>query len=203
MPSSPSAVTDLVERQSTLVTQEVKRYWLSLSVFDNLAQLREALSNVLAVETGFLLLEAWGLQRATLPWRYAFSLPASALTRGDALRLYFPDFFVLLTGAFWGPTTLWVLTSLLLPMAVGWLFNFSLVLGRGRQGGYDVDPLVFNIAKVLITWLVYAQGLRFGGFVGEASVATVQTAVPGGWNGIVTGAVVGAIVSLYEAMLRR
>lgn len=203
MPPSPSAVTDLVERQTEIATREIQRYYYSFNIPSYLSNIRENLSSVLAVETAFLLLEAWGLQHATLPWRYAFSLPPSALTGDKTIPMFFPDFFVLLTGEFWSPTILWVVTSLLLPTIAGWLVNFNLVYGTARQGGYEVDPLVFNITKVLVTWLVYSQGMRFGGLVTNDTVRIVENALLGGWRGVTIGAVVTATMTMYEAVLRR
>lgn len=161
--------------------------------------MREALSTVIGIQALFTIFEAYGLTRAVLPWRYAFTVPGLKVV--NPLRVTIPDLFVLLTSDYWGPTSLWATTSLLIPLAVGWFFNLTLHSSKRRS--YAVDPLVYNIAKAITSWLVYSQGLRFWGLVSNATALRVEVAVPGGWFGIVIGSLVGVVASLYEAALRK
>lgn len=64
------------------------------------------------------------------------------------------------------------------------------------------DPFVFNIAKGLIAYLVYAQHLPFFGLYQHFTVATVNESVYGGYAGMITSAAIGAAVCLYEAALK-
>lgn len=172
-----------------------------------------------------LLLEAYGLQQRTLPWRYAFTLTLPfrlpfLLEMGSKLDVHIPDFFALLDAeGFWGPTVLWVLTSLLLPMLAGWFFNLSgAAAGRAsssssslssaalrkvgeQQQQHRVDPLAFNVAKALLAWLVYERGAGLGGLVSRESVDVVRASLPGGVAGVLVGTGIGGLGCLWEAVL--
>lgn len=150
-------------------------------------------------------LEAYYLQRVTLPWKFAFKLPAVAPFTHDKTAVTLPDLFALLSMSYWAPTLLWVFTSLMLPSIVAWFFNFT-INKKNRHGkghGYEIDPFVFNIVKMLISYSVYHPlGLRFG-VLSPSTVAVVQMSMPGGTYGMMITSAVGAAASLYEAVLRR
>jgi len=210
LPPSPAAVTDLVERQSQHLASTASAYWSShIDLSSPLHTLRSALSTPLGLQASLLLLEAYGLQSRTLPWRYAFTLPLPlattfANTTTTTLDVKVPDFFALLGPAFWGPTILWTSTSLLLPMLAGWFFNLPLASSSSkarRRTEYRVDPLAFNVAKALLAWLVYENGARLGGLVSRASVETVRESLPGGVWGVLVGTAIGGLGGLYEAVL--
>jgi len=208
LPASPAQVTDLVERQTHLLSSTVSTYVARTNVSSSLSTLRTNLSSPLGIQATVLLLEAYGLQSRTLPWRHAFTLPFLPLPKllgGGSVRA--PDFFALLDArAFWGPSLLWVLTSLLLPMVAGWFFNLSAAAGRGGGGrarAYRVDPLAFNVAKALMAWLVFEKGATLGGLVSRASVDVVESALPGGYKGVLVSSAIGSLGALYEAALAR
>jgi hypothetical protein len=119
-----------------------------------------------------------------------------------------PDFFLLLTNFFWSASTLWATTSLFVPLLFGYFFNLTLKT-KSSHGNYvsrpthNVDPLTFNLAKGLITWLVYARGARFRGLFADETVERVNNAVPGGYLGVLIGAGLGAVVSIYDAVLKK
>jgi len=207
LPASPAAVTDLVERQTEELTSRVSEYWDASGLTPLLKALRANLSTVDGVQTTILLLEAYTLQKETLPRRAAFAIPLPSykvlgIQRERSWEVKFPDFFVLLTGEFWAPTTLWAITSVLLPMALAWLFNLTTTANtRARAPKRNVDPLAFNIARALVSWLIYTQGMRLGGMVADGTVARVDGAVP--HTNVMAGAGIGVLVSLYEAILRK
>lgn len=58
--------------------------------------------------------------------------PIPALGLNESLPLLAPDIFAILTGAFWGPVGMWVVTSILVPAAGAWFFNF-----RGVEDGLE------------------------------------------------------------------
>jgi hypothetical protein len=118
---------------------------------------------------------------------------------------------LLLTSSFWAPFTLWASTSLFIPLLVSYFFNLTLKpkplhatrAHTAPEPTYKFDPLVFNVVKALITYAVYAQGFRFGGFVENSTVERIGGAVTGGYEGILIGAGIGALASIYEAILKK
>lgn len=107
------------------------------------------------------------------------------------LAIKIPDLFALLTLGFWGPVSLWVLTSVILPLVGAWFVNLT-------EGGKLYDPLSFNVVKGLVAWVVYVKG-----GVGGESTVLVEQSVPGGSQGLLVGAGIGILASLYEAVLKR
>ena len=131
-----------------------------------------------------------------LPLRFLTTIPAiPALGVTWDTPVKIPDLFALLTLAFWGPFTLWVTTSIALPLLGAWFVNLQ---NGGGSGGTQYDVVSFNVTKALVAWVVYV----LGGVEGE-SVAVVQKGVPAGAAGMVAGAGVGALAGLYEAVLRK
>lgn len=126
-----------------------------------------------------------------MPLRYLTTIPpipALGITGETALKI--PDLFALLTMAFWGPVGLWLVTSLFLPLAGAWFFNFS------SARGYD--PMSFHVVKALMAWIVYARK----GYSGQSRVK-VEQGVPGGVTGMMVGAGVGALVSFWDLLGKR
>lgn len=112
-----------------------------------------------------------------------------------------PDMFMVLRGEFWGPVALWVGGSVIGPGVGGWVVNFKRGEGeRGENGGREgwrVDPLVFSLVKGLLAWVVYGRN----GWGGESRAVVVE-GVPGGVVGMMVGAGVGMLVSLWEGIGR-
>lgn len=168
---------------------------------------------MLAIHLLILFLEAFGLRAQVLPLRYVVTTAPLPILGAVAIKA--PDLFALLTWQFWGPVGLWVGTSVVVPVVGGWVVNFrrgeggraeggmreggSEEGGRdgGRGEGWRVDPLVFSLVKGLVVWVVYARK----GWGGE-SRAVVEEGVPGGVVGMLVGAGVGGIVSLWEGVGR-
>lgn len=146
------------------------------------------------------MVESWGLRSEILPLRYLATVPAFPALGTPDLPLKVPDFFALLTGAFWGPFALWLFTSVLAPLVGGWLVNLkgsSSGPGEGEDGG-GFDAVSFNVVKGIAAWVVYARG---GG--PRESARVVERGVPGGSTGMLVGAGVGVLAGLYEAVLRK
>ena len=167
---------------------------------------------MVSIEALILAVEAFGLRTGVLPLRYAFTLPALTGSGSSGWPVSLPDLFLLLTSSFWSPVTLWASTSFLVPLLFAYFFNLTLKTKSGHTGTrvhqptqptHQVDPLSFNVAKALVTYLVYTQGVTFGGIFGAEAVETVRAAVPGGEKGILIGSAIGALTSLYEAILRK
>lgn len=125
-----------------------------------------------------------------LPLRYLSTFPAIPALGLEEFPIKIPDLFALVTGAFWGPVLLWVVTSIVLPLVGAWFVNFK------GDGGYDA--VSFNVVKGLVAWIVY---VRAG--VGGESRKVVMRGVPGGGVGLLVGAGVGGLAGFYEAVLRK
>lgn len=148
------------------------------------------MSTVTGIELLTLFVEAWGLRYEVLPLRYLTTVPAvPALGMTSDIAVKVPDFFALLTMAFWGPFGLWLCTSVVLPLLGGWFINLK------GNGGYDA--VSFNAVKAITAWVIYVRG---GG--PSASTQIVEKGVPGGSVGMLVGAGVGTLAGIYEAVLR-
>ncbi|KAK7548792.1 hypothetical protein IWX49DRAFT_48323 [Phyllosticta citricarpa] len=206
LPPSPAVVTNVIENQTAVVRNRLGDVWTNSGITEKIQYVREALSSVVGVESAVILLEAFYLQKQVMQWQYAFDIPAFGFLGSTSQPVFFPNLFALLTGEFWGPLLLWASTSLFIPLFFAYFFNFTLQSGGphdATRSSYQTDPLSFNVAKALISYLVYSQGIRFAGLVGEFSADVVKGALPGGTNGVLIGAGIGALASMYEAALRR
>jgi hypothetical protein len=213
LPPSPSQIVDAIDRQTTIYKKKAAELYKEAGVTEGAYSLREALSNVVSIELGLLGIEALGLSYEVLPLRYAFTIPAITLPllKTSAWPVALPDLFLLLTSHFWQPFLLWSATSLLAPLLFAFFINLTLPKPKPSHAArahtptplYSFDPLIFNIAKAVITWLVYSQGLTFSGYAAPAVAKRVISAIPGGYEGIMIGTGIGALVSLYEAVLRK
>lgn len=206
LPPSPAVVTDAIERQTAIVRTKVGDAWTNSGFTDWAEYIREVLSSVVGVEAAVVLVEAFYLQKQVLPWIFFFDIPAISALGTSSYPVHFPEFFALLTGSFWSPSLLWANTSLFIPLVFAYFFNITIknkANGLASKPAYQVDPLTFNLAKALVSYMVYAQGVRFSGLVEDATVSTVATALPGGPNSVFIGAGIGTVVSIYEAVLNR
>jgi hypothetical protein len=208
-PPSPSVVADVVEQEARRISAEVHSFYGRTGVSEGIAYLRETCSSVLAVQTTFLLFEAYALQRHLMPWNYAFDLPGVAALGLSPTAVFLPDLFVILTGYYWSATLTWAATSLLVPALFGYFYNLTLREVRRSGGGetttvakYTTDPLSFNVVKALATWLVYVQGISFG-VIAPAVAERVDDAIYGGSTAVLIGSGIGILAALYDAAQRK
>lgn len=124
-----------------------------------------------------------------------------------AYPVHVPDLFLLLTSSFWGPATLWGATSFFLPLLASYFFNLSSRTksrsSRVAEFTYQFDPFTFNIAKALLTFVVFGQGVTFGGWVNRADVDRINSALYGGWQGVIAGTAIGLLTTIYEAVAKK
>ncbi|KAH8705895.1 hypothetical protein BGW36DRAFT_19280 [Talaromyces proteolyticus] len=213
LPPSPAVVTDAIDRQTTIVREKVSDAWTKSGISQRSDALRSALSSVKSIETIIVLLELVSLSYELIPLRYLTTFPAVDTIATPEFSVKMPDLFVLITGAFWAPFLLWALTSLALPLTVAYFFNLSLRSQASHShstrrasataGPATFDPLVYNIAKALISYLVYANHFTFWDVFSHFSVEKVNVSIPGQWPGLVTGSAIGILTSLYEAILKK
>ncbi|KIW09017.1 hypothetical protein, variant [Verruconis gallopava] len=209
LPPSPKVVSDYIARSQASFSTKLSDMYKKSGTTEAIEGVRDTASTVVAIEVLCNLIEAVGLQTETFPWRYAFDIPAIPAIKSHAYAVKLPDFFVLVTSFFWAPSTLWLTTSLFVPLLFAYFFNFSLsIRGQGARTRssphvYKFDPLTYNVSKALVTWLVYSQGFRFNGFWSDETVARVDGALFGGYQGVLIGTAIGALASLYEAILQK
>lgn len=172
---------------------------------------RDTLSTVTSILFCVAGWELWNVRREILSNVYAFTIPAISTLGTPDYPVYVPDMFLLLTSNFWSPALTWILTSLVIPSFVGYFFNLSAtsppppsrVRPRPSYADYVVDPLTFSIVKALVSFVVYGQGVNFGGLLNDLSIMRLENAVYGGYKGILTGTAITGLVSIYDAVLRK
>lgn len=213
LPASPTDVAEYIEDHSERLSARLNDILTLSNIPDIIEDLRANLSTVPAIILSCLAIEAYGLFEAILPWKHtgaAVPIPLNG-PEGDACiwDVKLPDLFMLLSPElFWKPLLLWSTTSICAPLLFAYFYN--LTIRDVKRGGarvavarYRVDPMTFSVVKMLITVLVYGNGIFFGGVVDETAAEKVHGAVLGGYQGICVGAVVGMVASLYEAVQRK
>ncbi|KAF6232577.1 hypothetical protein HO173_009245 [Letharia columbiana] len=173
-PLPPAVLASQIDAHTTTFRSSISNYIADSRLPSTLDSVRGYLSTVTGIEILTLFVEAFGLRYEVLPFRYLTTLPAFPALGTSELPLKVPDFFALLTTAFWGPFGLWLLTSVLLPLLGGWFINLK------GEGGYDA--VSFNAVKAITAWVVYVRG---GG--PSASTRVVERGGPGGQYGDACG----------------
>ncbi|KAJ9156403.1 Cupin-type protein [Pleurostoma richardsiae] len=212
LPATPADISNAVDRGTVAIRERVASLYHDSGIPETTQATRESLSTVSSILLLISAFELYFLRPEVLADRYAFTIPAIPWLHTTDHPVYVPDMFLLLTSSFWSPTLLWATTSFIVPSLFGYFFNLSAANsnahpGRGRPRTntpeYTIDPLTFSIVKALLTYVVYAQGVTFNGWVDDLSVARINSALYGGWKGAITGTFVTALVSLYDAVLRK
>lgn len=213
LPATPAEMASAVDRGTVAVRERVTSLYQDSGITEATQATRETLSTVSAILLSVAVFELYYLRPELLPDRYAFTIPALKLLGTPDYPVLVPDAFALLTSAFWKPALTWLLTSLLLPSVFGYFFNLSAAhahssSGRGRparvsQPEYAVDPLMFSVTKALATYVVYAQGATFGGWIDPTAVARINSALYSGWKGALVGTAVTGLAAVYDAVLKK
>ena len=214
LPPSPAVVTNAIDRQTTRLRHSISEVYERSQITEYTDYAREMLSSPLTVNILALAVEAYGLRQQVLPGKAAGNLPAVKYIRDNKTTIYLPDLFLLLGQSFWAPFTLWSFTSIILPLMVAYFINIPLKtnshLTHGQRRATSrtapdmvFDPFVYNLAKALISYLVYAEHFQMGGLYSNFTIATVNESVLGGYMGMITGAGLGGLIALYEAVLKK
>ncbi|KAI1483025.1 hypothetical protein F4774DRAFT_406193 [Daldinia eschscholtzii] len=209
LPATPADVAEAVDRSTVAVREHVVSLYKESGITEATHATRESLSTVTSVLCVISAFELYFLRPEILADRYAFTVPAISFLGTKDFPVFVPDMFLLLTSSFWSPALLWAFTSAILPSIAGYFFNLTINSNHGRVGRRShnpdsvVDPLTFSIAKALISYVVYGQGITFGGWIDETSIARINTAIYGGYKGILTGTAITAVLSIYDAVLRK
>lgn len=213
-PASPAQLAEVADQSFQAAATKATELWSRTRIDEIKEFIRENASSVATIQTLILLIEAVGLQLNTLQ---TFNLAPTPDTLVSV-----PDGWRLLTSDWWAPATLWSLTSWVLPLVASYFFNLTLRANTNRKSTereYPADPLTFNIIKAVLAYSAYylplvetsvggqttfsrAAGTRWGPFSTE-TVDVVRGNVPGGHAGLQIGAVVGILISLYDAALKK
>ncbi|KAK0626823.1 hypothetical protein B0T14DRAFT_119637 [Immersiella caudata] len=211
LPATPADVASAVDRSTVAIRKRAASLYQDSGITEATQVTRESLSTVKSVIYLVAAFELYYLRPEVLPDYYAFTIPAIGLLGTSDYPVQLPDMFALLTASFWSPAATWVLTSILLPAFFGYFFNLSAAhapsSSRGRprasQPEYNVDPLTFSVAKAIATYVVYAQGVTFGGLINPDSVARINSALYSGWKGVLVGTAITGLSSFYDAVLKK
>jgi hypothetical protein len=206
LPATPADVAHAVDRGTLVARQRIASMYKESGITEATHATRESLSTVTSVLFTVAVFELYNIRPEILADRYAFTIPAVALLGTSDYPVQIPDMFLLLTASFWSPALLWAATSFVVPTTFGYFYNLTLGSGgRRKTGGTEhvVDPLTFSIVKALLSYVVYAQGMSFGGLVDTTSAERLNSAVYGGWKGMLVGCAVTGLVSIYDAVLKK
>ncbi|KAI1820496.1 hypothetical protein F4861DRAFT_58352 [Xylaria intraflava] len=210
LPATPADVANAVDRSTVVLRTRVASVYKESGITEVTQATRETLSTVNSVLFAITAFELYFLRPEILTDRYAFTIPAIPYLGTNDHPIFLPDMFLLLTASFWSPALLWAFTSVFLPSIAGYFVNMTTGAHQGRVTRRSspvpdavVDPLTFSIVKALISFVIYGQGVTFGGWVNDISIGRINAAVYGGYKGILTGAAISGIFSIYDAVLKK
>jgi len=202
LPQSP-AVSRVINQQTTWVKRQYSSAVKKSGIKKSLPILRQELSSVSTIQLLTLIFEALGIREQTFPLRWLI-VPGNERVYVKNTAIWFPNFALLGTSSFWGPTTLWALTSIVIPLVFGYVFNLTYSNPRPKTRRTaplrEIDPLTFSIVKGLLAYLVYSPGATFNfwGAYSPLSVSAVGNGVWGGYYTLLIGSGIGILTSLYD-----
>jgi len=213
IPPSPAVVTDAIDQQTRRIRSSISHVYERSQIHEFADATRDILSSPLTVSVLAILLEAYGLRAAILPNKLLAQVPAVPYIKSTKTPIMVPDLFLLLDSKFWSPFSLWALTSFILPAIISYFINLPLKAhpthsystrraALQHNASMQFDPFVFNLAKGLIAYVVYAQHFNFGVYQ-HFTIALINASLLGGYFSIVIAAGIGAAMSLYEAVLKK
>lgn len=211
LPATPADVAQAVDRSTLAVRRRVSSIYQESGISEASNATRETLSNVTSILLVVSTFELWYIRPEILSNRYAFTVPAVGFLGTSDYPVYLPDMFLLLTASFWSPALTWAFTSYILPSVFGYFFNLSAASvshgpktrSRANTPETVVDPLTYSIIKALVSYVVYAQGVTFGGLLSETAIERLNGAVYGGYKGVLTGTAITGLLSIYDAVLKK
>lgn len=211
LPATPADVAQAVDRSTLAVRRHVSSFYQDSGISEATDATRETLSNVTSILLCVSAFELWNIRPEILANRYAFTVPAIEFLGTSDHPVYLPDMFLLLTASFWSPALTWAFTSFILPSLFGYFFNLSAAntstglktRSRAQPQESVVDPLTYSITKALVSYLVYGQGVTFGGLLSETAIERLNGAVYGGYKGVITGTAITGLLSIYDAVLKK
>jgi hypothetical protein len=196
-------VSRALNAQTTWAKRQYTQIVKKSGVKKSFPLLRQEFSRVETIQLLTLIFEALGLREQTFPLRWTV-IPGNKALYNKQTAILYPNFALLLSSDFWAPTTLWLLTSLFIPLVSGYIFNLTYTNPRPKtrrsQPLREVDPLTFSIVKGLLAYLVYSPAASFN-FWGAFAPETVGAVHDGIWGHYVTlliGSGIGILTALYD-----
>merc|ERR1712000_788954 len=179
IPPSPAVVTDAIDQQTRRMRASISQAYDRTQIHEVADQARDYLSSPLTVTVLAILLEAYGLRAQVLPNKLLTEVPAIPYIKSTK-------------------------TPINVPLKAHPSHTYSTrraALQHNTQ--MQFDPFIFNLAKGLIAYLVYAQHFNIAGIYQHFTIATVNESILGGYFAILISSGLGAAVSLYDAVLRK
>jgi hypothetical protein len=207
-------LTDAIDREVGRFRTSISEAYDKTQIHEYADAARDYLSSPLTVTFLALVLEAYGLRAQIMPNKLLTHLPAVKYVKSTPTPILVPDLFQLLEAKFWSPFSLWALTSIILPATVSYFINLPLKAHPSHNYStrratlqastvMQFDPFVYSLAKALISYIVYAKHFTFGLPFTHFTIATVNESIIGGWASIILTSVLGAVLRMYEAVLRK
>lgn len=212
IPASPAQLAEVADQSFQVVKTKATELWDKTRIDELKEFVRENASSVATIQTIILLVEAVGLQWNTLDSTALFAMPAALSSYSSSQDVRGPNGWALLTAEWWAPATLWSLTSWVLPLVFSYFFNLTLRSNTSRRSSdrqYPADPLIFNITRAILAYSAYRETVNAAfapsawGPFSEYAVARVGNHIPGGYYGLQIGSLVGILVSIYDAALKK
>lgn len=213
MPPSPAVVADAIDQQTKRMRSSISHVYERTHFHEYSDYFRETLSSTVTINLLAILLEANGLRANILPNKPIAEIGPIAGIKDTNTRIMVPDLFLLLDASFWAPFMCWLVTTLLLPSLTSYFLNLPLrqlpAHSPARRQSVksnphiQFDPFVFNLTKGFVVYCVYAAHFQIIEMFRHATIATVDTSVPGGYQGMLISSGIGAAISLYEAVLKK
>lgn len=213
LPPSPAVVTDAIDRQSKRIRTSISHAYDRTRFHEYSDLARDTLSSTVTINVLAIMLEFWGLEKVLLPNKRLTEIGPIPGVKSTSTPIMVPDLFQLLEHGFWAPFSFWLLTTVIAPALTSYFINLPLQQlppgSAARRASIksnphvQFDPFVFNLTKGFIAYCVYALHFQVVEVAKNATVAQINTAVPGGYQGMLISSGLGAAVSLYEAVLSR
>lgn len=212
LPASPAVLAQAVENTSVVIHERVSSLIEETGLQEKTDTLRSAMSTIHSIILFIAATELVQIRSAVLPAKHAFTIPPVwwlGLAHDTPVNL--PDIFLVLTSSFWSPVLAWAMTAYAVPALFGYFFNLTSGRTVVDQHGqkvvkppyYTVDPLTFSITKAILSYLVYGQHLSVGSWPDPDSIRRLRESLFGGTSGVLVGTSVTALLSIYDAILRK
>ncbi|KAL5594387.1 hypothetical protein BROUX41_001322 [Berkeleyomyces rouxiae] len=203
LPATPASVQKAVDRSVELFQDGVVAVQDS-KLADATVNTRSTLSTVPNIILSIAAFEAYFLRPAVLPDALWLTAPALPTLHLPAIPIVLPDLTRVLSASFWGPVLAWLAATVFAPLLLAYFYNLSSNASSKRvRNKYVFDPLSYSIAKAVLSFVVFAQGVSFNGLVHQTAINRVNEAVYGGWQGLLVGAGISGLAAFYEAILSK